>query len=349
MDHVGGLPDRVLVPHGIWTIAGRRVSPSQKNGAPGAEPRAGATSTISGSCMTCAQRGRSILRIELQRRRIDAVAKARRVWAILEDVPQMAAACGAHGLGSGHEEGTIRLGGDYCRVGRGGEARPARTRVELRVGPEQLVLQPAQRYAPGRCSSHRPPVKARSVPFCRRTLYCSGVRTARHSASDLAVAVVDAVLSSVMGYRLRRYCGGCDDRAQRVRRAPARHNGCYRAVCRSTRSVRHRARVLRSQNQFAARIRLPMADRTVWRWCAEWNPPLLHRLEHEHRDLPVRPRLVRRVVGPGLDRVLPPDSLLVARDLARRVVALGRAVLQLDVRGLLEVRVPGGILRGAAE
>src|SRR5450756_1064128 len=93
----------------------------------------------------------------------------------------------------------------------------------------------------------------------------------------------------------------------------------------------------------------PMADRTVWRWCAEWNPPLLHRLEHEHRDLPVRPRLVRRVVGPGLDRVLPPDSLLVARDLARRVVALGRAVLQLDVRGLLEVRVPGGILRGAAE
>src|SRR5450759_5563727 len=42
---------------------------------------------------------------------------------------------------------------------------------------------------------------------------------------------------------------------------------------------------------------LPMADRTVWRWCAEWNPPLLHRLEHEHRDLPVRPRLVLRAAG----------------------------------------------------
>ena len=56
------------------------------------------------------------------------------------------------------------------------------------------------------------------------------------------------------------------------------------------------------------------------------------RLEDEHRDLPVRLRLVRRVVGPGLDRALPPDGLLVARDLAGGVVALRRAVLQLDVR-----------------
>ncbi len=31
------------------------------------------------------------------------------------------------------------------------------------------VPQPAQRYVPGRCSSHRAPLKARSVPFSRRT------------------------------------------------------------------------------------------------------------------------------------------------------------------------------------
>ena len=34
---------------------------------------------------------------------------------------------------------------------------------------------PAQRYVPFRCSSHRAPVKGRSVPFSRRTRYCSGV------------------------------------------------------------------------------------------------------------------------------------------------------------------------------
>src|SRR5664280_2615258 len=79
------------------------------------------------------------------------------------------------------------------------------------------------------------------------------------------------------------------------------------------------------------------------------EPTLRHGFEHEHRDLPVRPRLVLRVVGPRLDRALPPHGLLVARDLARRVVAFDRAILQLDVRVLLEVEVPDGILLGAAE
>jgi hypothetical protein len=54
--------------------------------------------------------------------------------------------------------------------------------------------------------------------------------------------------------------------------------------------------------------------------------------EHEHRDLPVGLRLVRRVIGPCFDRALPPEPLLVARDLARDVVAFGRTVLQLDLR-----------------
>jgi SAM-dependent methyltransferase len=74
-----------------------------------------------------------------------------------------------------------------------------------------------------------------------------------------------------------------------------------------------------------------------------------HSFEDEHRDLPIRLRLVLRVVGPRVDRALPPDGLLVARDLARRVVAFGRAILKLDVRVLLEVVVPDGMLRGAAE
>ena len=54
--------------------------------------------------------------------------------------------------------------------------------------------------------------------------------------------------------------------------------------------------------------------------------------EHEHRDLPVGLRLVRRVIGPCFDRALPPEPLLVARDLTGDVVAFDRAVLQLDLR-----------------
>ena len=43
--------------------------------------------------------------------------------------------------------------------------------------------QPAQRYVPGVFSSAYSPVKGRSVAFSRRTAYCSGVSSARHSAS----------------------------------------------------------------------------------------------------------------------------------------------------------------------
>jgi hypothetical protein len=43
--------------------------------------------------------------------------------------------------------------------------------------------QPAHRYTPGVWSSQYCPVKARSVPFSRRTRYCSGVNSVRQSAS----------------------------------------------------------------------------------------------------------------------------------------------------------------------
>ena len=56
--------------------------------------------------------------------------------------------------------------------------------------------QPAQRYVPERCSSHSAPVNARSVPFSRSTRYCSGVSSARHSASDLATLVERSVFMS---------------------------------------------------------------------------------------------------------------------------------------------------------
>ncbi len=74
----------------------------------------------------------------------------------------------------------------------------------------------------------------------------------------------------------------------------------------------------------------------------------LGRFEHEHGDLAVRPGLIPRVVGPRLDRTLPPDDFLVAGHLAGGVVALRRAILQFDVGVLFQVVVPDRVLRGAA-
>src|SRR5829696_2507432 len=41
---------------------------------------------------------------------------------------------------------------------------------------------------PGVLASQYLPVKARSVPFCRRTWYCSGESRARHCSSSLATS-----------------------------------------------------------------------------------------------------------------------------------------------------------------
>src|ERR1035437_2387300 len=51
--------------------------------------------------------------------------------------------------------------------------------------PKSSAWQPEQRYPPAACSSPSSPLRAFSPPFSRSTLYCSGVSSARHSASDL--------------------------------------------------------------------------------------------------------------------------------------------------------------------
>ena len=53
----------------------------------------------------------------------------------------------------------------------------------LVVGVEQLGAAAAQRKTPSSWLFQYSPVKARSVPASRRTWYCSGVSSARHSAS----------------------------------------------------------------------------------------------------------------------------------------------------------------------
>ena len=76
---------------------------------------------------------------------------------------------------------------------------------------------------------------------------------------------------------------------------------------------------------------------------------LAHRGQDKDGDLAVGLLLVVGVVRVGGHGAVPPGGLLVAGDLAGGVVALDRAVLQLDVRVGREVVVPDGVPRGATE
>src|SRR4051794_18330054 len=72
------------------------------------------------------------------------------------------------------------------------------------------------------------------------------------------------------------------------------------------------------------------------------------RLEEEHRNQPLGPALVVRVVGERRDRALPPLGTLVTVELARDHLLLLRAVLHLDARIGAQVGDPVRMRRGAA-
>src|SRR5579864_8287163 len=74
---------------------------------------------------------------QLQGRRIDAVAKAGRPRAVVEDMAEVAGAVRAKHFGADHAVARVRLLVDMVFVGRLGEARPAAAGVELGVGFEQ--------------------------------------------------------------------------------------------------------------------------------------------------------------------------------------------------------------------
>src|SRR6202011_4379457 len=78
-----------------------------------------------------------LFRLELERRRVDAVAQAGRLRAVVEDVAQVATAIAALHFGAAHAVAAVRFRLDGFLLGRGVEARPARTRVELLVRAEQ--------------------------------------------------------------------------------------------------------------------------------------------------------------------------------------------------------------------
>src|SRR5215218_3543684 len=74
------------------------------------------------------------LALEVERGRVDAVAQARGLRSVREDVAEVAAAGGTVHLGAGPEQAPVPLGLDGVRSGRLVEAGPAGPGVVLRLG-----------------------------------------------------------------------------------------------------------------------------------------------------------------------------------------------------------------------
>src|SRR6266851_1783183 len=79
-----------------------------------------------------------LLFVELQRQRIDAVAQARGLRPILEDVAEVGVALRAQHLGPAHAMARVDLGGHGLLVQRLPEARPAAAGFEFGVRAEEL-------------------------------------------------------------------------------------------------------------------------------------------------------------------------------------------------------------------
>src|SRR5579862_2782219 len=77
--------------------------------------------------------------LECEGHAVHAIAQARRLGAVIEDVPEMTAAPAAVNSGSHHAEGRV-FGGSDSPFQRRPEARPARTAVVLRGRGEQVQV-----------------------------------------------------------------------------------------------------------------------------------------------------------------------------------------------------------------
>src|SRR6266478_2782152 len=85
-------------------------------------------------------RSRKVLfRLQLQRRRIDAVAQSGRAGAVLEHMPEMAVALRAQHFGPDHAVADVALLVDVALQRRLGKTRPAAAGIELGVGFEQRL------------------------------------------------------------------------------------------------------------------------------------------------------------------------------------------------------------------
>ncbi len=75
--------------------------------------------------------------LEIERGAVDAIAKAGRLWPILEHMAEMRVAFRALNLGAAHQQGTVLMLGDLRAFGRLIEGGPAAAGLEFGVGREQ--------------------------------------------------------------------------------------------------------------------------------------------------------------------------------------------------------------------
>src|SRR6266851_6639552 len=81
--------------------------------------------------ITSSKQAAGLFRLQLQRRRIDAVAQSGRAGAVLEHMPEMAVALRAQHFGPDHAMADVALLVDVALQRRLGKARPAAAGIEL--------------------------------------------------------------------------------------------------------------------------------------------------------------------------------------------------------------------------
>src|SRR5262245_32982780 len=92
---------------------------------------------MNGACSYLTRR--RLLFHELQGRRIDAIAKAGRPWAVVEDMAQVRAASAAGDLGPPHSQGVVGLGFDGLFLNGLPITGPAGARVKFVLRTEQFL------------------------------------------------------------------------------------------------------------------------------------------------------------------------------------------------------------------
>src|SRR5690349_21317522 len=103
-----------------------------------------------------------LLRLEVERSGVEAVAKPGRARPVVEDVSEVTATLRAHHLRPPHPVAHVGVLGDLRRVERLSEAWPPRPRVEFRVRAEKRFAAPGT--AIGACVLRRP-VLPRECPL----------------------------------------------------------------------------------------------------------------------------------------------------------------------------------------
>src|SRR5579872_378587 len=132
---------------------------------------------------------RSLLRIELQRRRVDAVSQPSRPRAVVEHVTQMRVASGAQDFRPEHSVAAVDVLVHAVVGDRAGKARPTAARIEFRIGLEEFGT---AAYAAIDAGRRRSLILAGEGPF-GGLLACDSILLWRQLRTPFTVGLLDLV------------------------------------------------------------------------------------------------------------------------------------------------------------